>query len=269
MPRAPSRRFPTVIRRVPLVLCLLAGLAATPLLDTAAGAAGHPLGHVRSAKQSTFDHSVVVKGWAFDPARPSKSVTVKFYVGHRYVGRAAAKSASPTVDKKYKISGKHAYRVRLSLHSTIKTITTRSTGTKTGHGTTLDSLSVTRSKQSVSARIISIAKRYVGKARYVDGGETPKHGFDCSGYTKYVYAKAKVRKLPHNAEAQRHVKGMHVVSAKHARPGDLVFYLSSGNAFHVAIYAGHHKQYAAATPHDGIRYQAVWSSAVEYRTLRR
>jgi cell wall-associated NlpC family hydrolase len=59
---------------------------------------------------------------------------------------------------------------------------------------------------------------------------------------------------------------MRLVSAAHARPGDLVFYLSGGSAYHVAIYAGHGMQYAAATPQDGLRYQSVWSSAVQYRT---
>jgi cell wall-associated NlpC family hydrolase len=59
---------------------------------------------------------------------------------------------------------------------------------------------------------------------------------------------------------------MRRISAAHARPGDLVFYLSGGSAYHVAIYAGHGMQYAAATPHDGLRYQPVWSSAVQYGT---
>ena len=116
------------------------------------------------------------------------------------------------------------------------------------------------------ARIVAVAKRYVGHARYVEGGATPRHGFDCSGYTKYVYQHAHVRRLPHNAEAQRHVHGMRRISRAKARPGDLIFYLSGGYAFHVAIYAGHGMQYAAATPRDGIRYQHIWSRRVEFRT---
>jgi cell wall-associated NlpC family hydrolase len=116
------------------------------------------------------------------------------------------------------------------------------------------------------ARIVAVAKRYVGKARYREGGASPRRGFDCSGYTQYAYRIAKVAKLPHNAEAQRHGPHMHRISARAARPGDLVFYMSGGRAFHVAIYAGHHKQYAAATTTDGIRYQNVWSSNVQYRT---
>jgi len=116
------------------------------------------------------------------------------------------------------------------------------------------------------ARIVAIAKRYVGHARYVEGGATPRHGFDCSGYTMYVYEKAKVRRLPHNAEAQRHLHGMHRIRRAKARPGDLIFYLSGGYAYHVAIYAGHGMQYAAATPRDGIRYQHIWSRQIEFRT---
>jgi cell wall-associated NlpC family hydrolase len=116
------------------------------------------------------------------------------------------------------------------------------------------------------ARIIAVAKRYVGHARYVEGGATPRHGFDCSGYTMFAYAKAKVRRLPHNAEAQRRLHGMHRITRSHARPGDLIFYLSGNYAYHVAIYAGHGMQYAAATPRDGIRYQHIWSSHVEFRT---
>jgi cell wall-associated NlpC family hydrolase len=116
------------------------------------------------------------------------------------------------------------------------------------------------------ARIIAVAKRFVGHARYVEGGATPRHGFDCSGYTMFAYAKAKVRRLPHNAEAQRHLHGMRRIARSKARPGDLVFYLSGNYAFHVAIYAGHGMQYAAATPQDGIRYQHLWSRNVEFRT---
>lgn len=120
--------------------------------------------------------------------------------------------------------------------------------------------------RSAGHRIVSIAKRYVGHARYRDGGNSPKRGFDCSGYSQYVFSRAGVARLPHNAEAQRHARRMHRVFAHRARPGDLVFYMQGGRAYHVAIYAGHHMQYSAATPRDGIRYQRIWSSHVQYRT---
>jgi len=118
---------------------------------------------------------------------------------------------------------------------------------------------------SPGARTVRLAKRYVGD-RYVEGGAAPRPGFDCSGFTMYLYRHAQVAVLPHNAEAQRHVRYMHHESRAAARPGDLIFYFSGGPAYHVAVYAGHGYQYAAATPADGVRYQPIWSRNVEFRT---
>jgi cell wall-associated NlpC family hydrolase len=118
---------------------------------------------------------------------------------------------------------------------------------------------------SPGARTVRLAKRYVGD-RYVEGGASPRTGFDCSGFTMYLYRHAGVASLPHNAEAQRHVRYMRHESRSAARPGDLVFYFSGRSAYHVAVYAGHGYQYAAATPADGVRYQRIWSSDVEFRT---
>lgn len=115
-------------------------------------------------------------------------------------------------------------------------------------------------------RIIRIARRLVGD-RYRSGGTSPKTGFDCSGFTKYVYARAHVARLPHNAERQRRMRHMRRVTPGQARPGDLVFYMARGHAFHVAIYAGHHKEYAATTTSGGVRHQIVWSKRVQYRTI--
>ncbi|SHG57529.1 Cell wall-associated hydrolase, NlpC family [Jatrophihabitans endophyticus] len=126
---------------------------------------------------------------------------------------------------------------------------------------------VRKAQRARGKRVVAVAKRYVGKARYRDGGASPKRGFDCSGYTKYVYARAEAGRLPHSAAGQRSMHRMHRVSARKAIPGDLVFYHGSGGVFHVAIYAGHHKQYAAATPRDGIRYQRIWSTRVSYGRL--
>ena len=120
------------------------------------------------------------------------------------------------------------------------------------------------STASPSARVVSVAKKYVGHARYREGGASPKRGFDCSGYTKYVFGKAHVAKLPHNADGQRRSHKVHRISKKSRRAGDLIFYMSGGHAYHVAIYAGHGKQYAAATPRDGIRHQKIWSKHVRY-----
>jgi peptidoglycan DL-endopeptidase CwlO len=78
--------------------------------------------------------------------------------------------------------------------------------------------------------VVGIAMRYLGTP-YVWGGASPR-GFDCSGFTMYVYAQVGVS-LPHNAAMQF---GMGVaVSRGDLQPGDLVFFYGLG---HVGLYIG-------------------------------
>ena len=81
------------------------------------------------------------------------------------------------------------------------------------------------------ARIVRFARRYIG-VRYVYGGTSPRSGFDCSGFTRFVYAHFGIA-LPHYSVAQF---GMgRRVSERGLRPGDLVFFDGLG---HVGIYIG-------------------------------
>jgi cell wall-associated NlpC family hydrolase len=251
-----------VFRRGLLVLTVLG--CALPLAQVDAGGATPPaVGHLLTVTQDTFAHKLHISGWAYDPAKPTAAVAVKLYADGKYIGHVRAGSPSPNVDKTYKIHGQHAYALTATWTKTARAITAK---TVAAPFTTLATKAVRHYSAAPGNRIIAVAKRYVGHARYIEGGASPK-GFDCSGYTKYAYAVAKVATLPHNAEGQRAMRSMRRISASSARSGDLVFYLSGGSAYHVAIYAGHGMQYAAATPQDGIRYQAVWSRAVQYGTL--
>lgn len=67
--------------------------------------------------------------------------------------------------------------------------------------------------------IVAEAKKHVGKTPYVWGGTTTK-GWDCSGYTKYVYAKAGIN-LPRTSGAQ--MQAGKVISASEAKPGDMIW----------------------------------------------
>lgn len=80
-----------------------------------------------------------------------------------------------------------------------------------------------------SSRVVNIAASYTG-IMYRYGGSTPA-GFDCSGYTQFVFAKAGIS-LPRSAEAQRRA----TTRVSSPRVGDLVFW--GAPAYHVAIYAG-------------------------------
>lgn len=78
------------------------------------------------------------------------------------------------------------------------------------------------------ASVATIAARYQG-VPYLWGGTTPA-GFDCSGFTQYVFRQVGIN-LPRTSAAQRGAGT--VVSSADARPGDLVWW--SG---HTAIYLG-------------------------------
>jgi len=81
-----------------------------------------------------------------------------------------------------------------------------------------------------NSTVVDIAMRYLG-IPYIYAGADPS-GFDCSGFTMYVYAQVGIS-LPHNAAAQF---GMGTpVSYDQLQPGDLVFFYGLG---HVGMYIG-------------------------------
>jgi len=100
-------------------------------------------------------------------------------------------------------------------------------------------------------KIIKEAKKFLG-GRYIWGGTTPK-GFDCSGYVKYVYAKAGIN-LPRTAYQQSMV-GKTVKKSK-LKKGDLLFFLTDKKRHipitHVGLYIGNDKFIHAASKKEGI-----------------
>lgn len=106
--------------------------------------------------------------------------------------------------------------------------------------------------QTVSGNaVLEIAARYVG-VPYRSGGKTPE-GFDCSGFTSYVYGQLGIV-MSSSSAAQRSVGT--VVSRADALPGDLIW--SPG---HVAIYAGGNTQIDSPKPGSSIQFRAIWQSS--------
>jgi peptidoglycan DL-endopeptidase CwlO len=99
--------------------------------------------------------------------------------------------------------------------------------------------------------IAEIATRYVG-VPYRSGGTTPA-GFDCSGFTSYVFAQVGIS-LPRTSGAQRGAGT--VVSRADARAGDLIW--SPG---HISIYLGDGMQVDAPRPGKTIQVRSIWQSS--------
>jgi cell wall-associated NlpC family hydrolase len=108
----------------------------------------------------------------------------------------------------------------------------------------------------IGKRIADYAKHFRG-VRYVYGGSSPRSGFDCSGFVRYVYGHFGIP-LAHSSYAQFD-RGRRV--GRHSLlPGDLVFFDGLG---HVGIYIGN--GHFIHAPHSGTRVRietlAGWYSS--------
>lgn len=107
---------------------------------------------------------------------------------------------------------------------------------------------------SRSEAVLEYAKTFIGTP-YRSGGSTPQ-GFDCSGYTSYVFKNFGID-LPRTAAGQYHYG--QAVSAAEAKPGDLVAFKNGGSISHVGIYMGGGK-FIHSSSSRGIIISGVYDS---------
>ena len=116
-----------------------------------------------------------------------------------------------------------------------------------------DYVDLTESSSS-NGDIVDTAMQHLG-TRYVYGGASPS-GFDCSGFTMYIYGQYDYS-LPHTATGQwQSGLGTRVYSISELQPGDLVFFndpsRNAGKACsHVGIYVGNGKHIHSSSSRSG------------------
>lgn len=131
------------------------------------------------------------------------------------------------------------------------------TGATTSAVSTQSASGSTSAATGTRQQIIEYAATLLG-CKYVYGGTSPS-GFDCSGYTQYVFANYGVS-LSHSSKTQY----SNAVSIKKSelQVGDLVFFSStagSSTVGHVGIYTGDDQFIHAASPGKGVRYDSLSS----------
>jgi cell wall-associated NlpC family hydrolase len=112
--------------------------------------------------------------------------------------------------------------------------------------------------------VVSTAQSLLGTP-YVWGGESLQEGgFDCSGFTQYVYKKVGITL---NRISSDQAKQGTTVSRGNLQPGDLVFYSFEGtsNINHVGIYIGGNKMIHSPKAGDVVKTTDISTSYWESR----
>lgn len=131
--------------------------------------------------------------------------------------------------------------------------------------TTTDNSEIEEEKQETSssetkttgADIVEYAKQYLGY-KYVSGGSTPSTGFDCSGFTTYIYKHFGIS-LSRTSKGQNS-NGV-AVEKSNLQLGDILVFNDDANKSigHVGIYVGNGNFIHASNPSDGVKITALSS----------
>jgi len=115
----------------------------------------------------------------------------------------------------------------------------------------------TKATSSAKAATVLREVAKLAGSPYVFGATGPDT-FDCAGLTQYVYAKIGI-KLVNYVPTQ--LDTAKAVSHSQQRPGDLIFFMSGDFAYHVGIYAGHHKMWDAPTEGQTVGLHEIWDDS--------
>ena len=121
----------------------------------------------------------------------------------------------------------------------------------------------TSTSSTSGAAVVEYAKKYLGY-KYVSGGATPETGFDCSGFTSYVY---KHFGISLNRSSKDQIKNGVAVEKSDLQLGDIVIFNNDANTAigHVGIYVGDGNFIHASNPSDGVKITTLLTGYYQKR----
>ncbi len=168
---------------------------------------------------------------------------------------------------KISYNGKTGYVASRYLSTSKTAVTSRSetssrrTATKTTNyevQETYEPIATSTATSEFGNSVVSYAKQYLGY-RYVSGGSSPSTGFDCSGFTSYVYSHFGVS-LNRTTSGQNS-NGTYV-DRSNLQPGDILVFRNRSNTSigHVGIYVGGNSFIHAENSSTGVCMGSISSS---------
>jgi cell wall-associated NlpC family hydrolase len=93
---------------------------------------------------------------------------------------------------------------------------------------------------------------------YLYGAAGPS-AFDCSGLVYYTYRTRLGVGVPRTANAQ--LLASVRIAKSNLQQGDLIFFMSSGRAYHVGVYAGYGKVWHSPRPGQRVQLSTIWTTS--------
>lgn len=177
-------------------------------------------------------------------AENSQSVTVAVDARVEAIGREGISATTPDELEELRAAAAEAEEARQAeLAEAREAAAANASGS--GSGSSSGSAAVATVSIPANSGIVGIAQSQLG-APYVWGGASPATGFDCSGFTVWVYGQAG-HYLPHSSNAQAGY-GTPVLASQVAA-GDLLVWNG-----HVGIYVGGNQIIHSATSGTPVKY---------------
>lgn len=128
-----------------------------------------------------------------------------------------------------------------------------STGSTSGSSARTRNIPNSPRATATASRVLGIADQYVG-VKYTWGGNTPQSGFDCSGFTKWVFGKQGIQLPRTSREQSRAGQGVPLDFAA-MLPGDIILFAEPDEEIsHVAIYVGGGEIIHSSSGYHGVTY---------------